>query len=170
MKKFISFLAIVIIIVALGIASYFAFIKKEKKELTEEIKAQENAVNQTRSKLPVSVMKVKKGDIAQRARISAIAEVWEKSIIKTETRGKVEKINFKVGDYVRRGQILVKLDDEEKKLDLTEKKASKLEKYSKYLIKDRSATVALPELKEEDKAKLAEWEKQYGQAKKDFRT
>jgi len=168
-KTLVKVVTVVVIVAALGVASYFAFIKEEKKELTEEISAQEEQREESQSRLPVTVMKVKKGSIAQRAKISAIADVWEKSVIKAETRGKVEQVNFRVGDYVPRGQVLIRLDDEEKKLDLSEKRASKLEKYSKYLIKDRTSSLALPQLGEEDREKLAQWEKEYVQAQQDLR-
>jgi RND family efflux transporter MFP subunit len=167
-KNLIKIITVAAIIIALAVAVYFAFIKQEKKELTEEITAQENQEEQSQSRLPVAVMKVTRGAIAQRARISAVADVWEKSTLKSETRGKIEKVNCRVGDYVPAGRALVRLDDEEKKLDLSEKKASKLEKYSKYLIKDRTSSLALPELDDEARRKLSEWKAEYDQARRDL--
>lgn len=167
-KNLFKFVTVAVIILALAVAVYFAFIKQEKKELTEEITAQEDQQEQSQSRLPVAVMKVTRGSIGQRARISAVADVWEKSVLKSETRGKVEKVNCRVGEYVPKGRVLVRLDDEEKELDLNEKKASKLEKYSKYLIKDRTSSLALPELDDESRRELSELRAEYEQARRDL--
>ena len=154
MNKIIKILAFIILILGLVFVGYQLFKKDEKKEETEVIKAEEQKDKKAKKKeatLPVKVLEIKKGHLPLRLRISATADVWEKATLKSEVSGKVRKIYFKVGDWVKKGQLLVKIDDVEKKLEVDSKKAFKLQTLSKFLVKEDIGGYNNPNLTEEQK-------------------
>lgn len=93
MNKIIKIVAAVILIGGLLFVGYMLFFKTEKKEEAEIIKAEENNATNKKVKkeapLPVKVIEVKKGALPLRLRVSATADVWEKSTIKSEVQGKL---------------------------------------------------------------------------------
>ena len=171
MNKIIKKLAFVILILGLAFVGYKLFKKDKKKEETEVIKAEEQKDNKTKKKeatLPVKVLEIKKGHLPLRLRISATADVWEKATLKSEVSGKVRKIYFRVGDWVKKGQLLVKIDDVEKKLEVDSKKAFKLQTLSKFLVKEDIGGYNNRALTEEQKKELERMKGKYKKAVKDF--
>ncbi len=137
MNKIIKLISFVILIGLLLFGGYKLFFHTDKKDETEIIKAdkKENGDAPARtSSIPVKVTEILKGELPLRLRISATAQVREKTVIKSEVSGKVERINIKIGDRVRKGQLLVKIEDIEKKLDVERAKANKLKSLAEYLI------------------------------------
>ena len=122
MNKVIKIISLVIVIAGLLFAGYKLFLQPEKKEAADIIKAQEetegDAEPRKEAPLPVKVHDVNKGDLPLRLRISATADVWEKTNMKSEVQGKVQNIRCKIGSRVTKGQLLIKIDDSEKKLDV----------------------------------------------------
>ena len=114
MNKIIKIISFVIFIIAIIFAGYKVFFQKQKKEETEIIKAQDIKNSESKTKkeasLAVKVIKATKSDLPLRLRITGYADVWEKATIKSETSGEVEKIFFSVGEHVKNGQLLVKID------------------------------------------------------------
>lgn len=172
MNKVLKIVSIAIIIAGLVFVAYLLFIKPEKKEGTDVIKAQENQEsNNTVSReasLPVKVMQVKRGNLPLRLRISATADVWEKTTIKSEVQGKVTAINCKIGDRVPRGKLLVKIDDSEEKLEVEARKANKLETLSKFLVKEKGDNPFNQKLDEKQQKELDDIEAGYKKALMDF--
>jgi RND family efflux transporter MFP subunit len=172
MNKVLKITAIVIIIAGLVFAVYKLFLQPEKKEGTDIIKAQENQESETtvrrEASLPVRVMQVKRGNLPLRLRISATADVWEKANIKSEVQGKITSINCKIGDLVKKEELLVKVDNYEKKLDVEARKANKLETLSKFLVKEKTDNPFNLQLNEKQKKELAAIESNYKQALRNF--
>ncbi len=172
MNKVLKISAIVIIIAGLVFAVYKLFLQPEKKEGTDIIKVQENQESENtvrrEASLPVKVMQVKRGNLPLRLRISATADVWEKASIKSEVQGKVIRINCKIGDRVKKGELLVKVDDSEKKLDVEARKANKLETLSKFLVKEKTDNPFNLQFNEKQKKELDAIESNYKQALRDF--
>ena len=171
MNKIIKITAVVILVAGLIFIGYLLF-KGKTKEATEVIKAEEKKETENAKKkeatLPVKVLKIGRGDLPLRLRVSATADVWEKSIIRSEVSGKVKKIYCKVGDWVKKGQLLVKIDDVEKKLDVESKKAFKLQTLSKFLVKESIGGFSNTNITEEQKKELEKIKAKYKNAVKDF--
>lgn len=170
MNKVLKIIALIAIIAGLVFVGYKVF-QKPKKDETEIIKADESSGTAKKKKeaaLPVKALTIKRGDLPLRLNISATAEVWEKATVKSEVSGTIEGILFKVGDYVRKGQLLVRLDDEEKMLDVQQRKAEQLRTHSQFLVKESTDITSGSELTDEQKAEVAQQKKKYEQAVKDF--
>lgn len=171
MKKILPILFLIVLIAGLGVTSYFLFVKKDKKEQTEVIKAEEKddkKVDTKEASLPVKVMEIKRGDLPLRLPVTATADVWEKATIRTEASGRVDNINCRVGQLVEKGRLLVKIDDTEKKLDVDSRRALKLQTLSKFLVKEKTVTYENPELTPKQKKELEDSRIKYQQAIKDF--
>jgi len=171
MNKALKIIALVLIVAGLGFVGYKIF-QKEKKEETEIIKAEQKKAGESSNKkeaaLPVKAMKIQRGDLPLRLNISATADVWEKAVVKAEVAGTVKEIRFSIGDWVRKNQLLIKLDDEEKKLDVEQREAEKLKSYSEYLVKEDTDMVEETELTAKELADIKELKQKYLQAVKDI--
>jgi RND family efflux transporter MFP subunit len=172
MKQVLKIFAVVVVIAILAFAGYKMFFEKNTEEQTEIIKAEENKKGQieqkTESALPVKALKIERGNLPLRLNISATADVWEKAVIHTELSGTVENINVSVGDWVKKGQLLVKLDDEERKLDVKQREAEKLKCLSNYLVKESTETSDIKELTGEQRKELEAMKKRYQKALKEI--
>lgn len=171
MKKVINILVIVIVAAALIFGGYKLFFQKEQKDETETITAEENnsqTLQQRESLVPVKVITSQRGDLPLRKNISGVADVWEKADIKAEVPGNVEKLNCQIGQFVKRDQVLVKLDDYEQKLRVQLAKANKLKTLSNYLVKETTEVYSNPELTPEQKKELDEMKAKFQQAVSDF--
>jgi multidrug efflux pump subunit AcrA (membrane-fusion protein) len=170
MNKVIKIAALIIIFAGLLFAAYKIFFQPEKKEGSDIIKAEEQAADQdTReASLPVKVIEAKRGDLPLRLRISATADVWDKTNIRSEVSGKIISLQCRIGGQVKKGQLLVKIDDSEKKLEVESRKATKLETLSKFLVKESTENPSNLELTEKQKIELDDLESKYKKALADF--
>lgn len=171
MNRVLKIIVLIVIVGGLIFAGYKIF-QEQKEDETEIIKAEEKEEAKTDKKkeaaLPVKVLTIKRGNLPLRLNISATADVWERATLKSELAGTIEKINFSVGDWVRKGQLLIKMDDEERALDVKQREAEKLRSYSQYLISEGSAVQDDPELTEEQKKELKNLKEKYLKAVKDI--
>ena|GEM_PF-958283 len=173
MNKIIKIGALVVMVGVLVWGGYKTFFQKEKKEETEVIKAEEkNDSKETETRkeasLPVTLLRIKKGDLPLRLPISATADVWEKATIRAEVDGTVQKIHYLIGARVEKGRELVKLDDSEIKLAVERAEAARLQGFSKYLVSESINVQEEEQLTADDKKKLETLKKKYFKAKKDF--
>jgi len=140
MNKTLKTVAFVIMIAVFVWAGYYLFVQKEAKNETEVIKAEENKDSPKEevkeAALPVTVLRIKKGDMPLRLPISATADVWDKATLKAEVTGVVQKINASIGDTVPKGKELIKLDDSEIRLEVDRAEATKLQTFSEYLTEE----------------------------------
>jgi RND family efflux transporter MFP subunit len=177
MNKVLKIIAFVIMIAVLIWGGYRVFFKEDKKEATEIINAENNKdSNEGGNKegesketaLPVTVLRIKRGDLPMRLPISATADVWEKATLKAEVDGKVMEIRYPIGAQVPKDAELVKLDDSEIQLQVDRADAERLQSLSKYLVAE---STKLPEntiMSSEDKTKLAQLKEKYLAAVKDY--
>ncbi len=137
MKKF-KLVIFIAFIILLFTAVFFLFFNKEEDQGTEIIKSDklDNSKNASikTSSIPVKVVKILKGDLPLRLKISGSAQAREKATIKSEVSGKIFNIYIKPGQKVIRGQLLIKIDDTEKKLEVAKAEANKLKCLAQYLI------------------------------------
>ncbi len=168
MDKFLKVTAAIIIIVATFFGAYKLFFSPDKEEVGKEIiKADEK--NQKKGKtstLPVKVVDVIKGDLPLRLPISAQSDVWEKAVIKAQVNGNIKNIHVKVGQKVKKGQLLIKIDDKELILEQNRAKANKLKALSNFLVKEDKKDNTIKETTENQDLKNAK--EKYLKAIKDF--
>jgi multidrug efflux pump subunit AcrA (membrane-fusion protein) len=172
MNKVLKIIAFVVIIAGLVFAGFKIFQKEKEKNEAEIIKAEQQQDAQVdtskESALPVKVISIKRGNLPLRLNISAAADTWEKADVRTEIAGTVQGIKVSVGDWVKKGQVLVQLDDKERQLDVEQRQAEKLGRYSEYLVKEETDLLGNNELTEEQKKELENSRQNYQSALKDF--
>ena len=172
MNKVLKVIAFIVIIAGLVFAGFKIFQKEKKKNETEVIKAEQKQDAQADSSketaLPVKVISIKRGNLPLRLNISATADTWEKADVKSEIPGTIKGIMVSVGDRVTKGQVLVQLDDKERRLEVERQEAEKLRAYSQYLVKEETDILQDNTLSEEQKKELAVLKQTYQNALKDF--
>jgi len=172
MNKVINILALVIVAAVLVFGGYKLFFQEAGEEQNETIAAEENNSpnNVARESLiPVKVIKSERGDLPLRKSISGVADVWEKADVKAEVSGNVETLNCKIGQTLRRGQVLLKLDDYQQKLQVERNRANKLKTLSNYLVKETTEVYVNPELTPGQKKELAAAKARYKKAVSDLK-
>jgi len=173
MNKVLKIIAFVIIIAGLVFAGFKIFQKEKEKNEAEIIKAEEKddqTGTQKETALAVKVISIKRGNLPLRLNISAAADTWEKADVMAEIHGTVRSIKVSIGDWIKKGQVLVQLDDMERQLDVEQREAEKLGRYSEYLVKEETELIENNELTEEKKIELENLKQNYLKALKDFET
>jgi RND family efflux transporter MFP subunit len=171
MSKVLKIIAFVIIIAVLVFVGFKLFQKEKENNEAEVIKAEDKG-NQTGTQketaLPVKVISIKRGNLPLRLNISAAADTWEKADVRTEIPGTIRSIKVSIGDWVKKGQVLVQLEDRERSLDVERQEAEKLRSYSQYLVKEDTELIEDNELTDEQKKELENLKQNYQKAMKDF--
>jgi len=172
MKKTGKLLVLFLIVFGFIIAGYLFWRVKEKHNNGNS--ANNNTESSAQQKIeetpvPVKVTAAVKGDLPLRLTFTGQADAWDKATVKAETSGRVEKIFHTVGDYVKKGDLIVKLEDKEKKLALERAKATKLRALADYIATFKFAGVEEPSMEEEAKNKLELARKNYEEALAKYR-
>ena len=168
MKKVLRIVSILVLVGGLVYVGIKLFVPKKdsgKADVIEE-KKEETASSATAS-LPVRVMPAQRGNLPLRLRISAVADVWEKATIKAEISGTVEKLPKRIGALAVSGQLLVKLDDREPRLDVERAQTSKLKALSEFLVNE-DVPVDIPDMTTDEKKELALLRSNYLKATLEF--
>jgi len=172
MNRVLKIIVFVVIIGVLVFAGFKIFQKEKEKNEAEVITAeqQQNAQSDSSKEtaLPVKVISIKRGNLPLRLNISAAADTWEKADVRAEIPGTVQGIKVTVGDRVKKGQVLIQLDDKERQLDVEQRQAEKLGRYSEYLVKEETDLVGNNKLTEKQKKELENLKQNYQNALKDF--
>lgn len=168
MNKLIKIVSLVLFIALLGFGSYMLIKKEEPKSETETIEAQQQEQSSSDTALPVKVQTVTRGNLPMRLKISATADVWEKTVIKSEVSGTIENINVKVGQWVKNLQQLIQIDDTEKQLAVDRARATRLQNLSNYMIKEDLIEYDQPEISEDQKNQINQLKDKYQKALRDF--
>jgi len=171
MNKIIKIVSFIILVAAILYGGYQLFFNSEISSDTEIIKAEEKSTEEPvrTSSIPVKVTEVMKGELPLRLRVSATAQVKEKTIIKSEVSGKVESIRVNIGDWVRKGQLLVKIEDTEKKLEVEKAKTNKLKSLAEYLINSGLEEIQKSDTENLDSKKVRDIREKYLGAIENFR-
>ncbi len=172
MNKVFKIIVFVIIIAGLVFAGFKLFQKEKEKTETEIIKAEQrqNAQADTtrETALPVKVISIKRGNLPLRLNISATADTWEKADVRSEIPGTIKDIKVSVGDWVTKGQVLVQLDEKERRLEVERQEAEKLRAFSNYLVKEETEIIENNTLTDEKKNELEDLKQAYLNALKKF--
>jgi len=133
-------LTIVLIVIVLGAAAYYVFMVKGVG-LKADTAGEESEPEQrpTETPLPVKVGEVIRGDLIIRLKSPGEAVTNMHVGMKAEISGKVKRILVKESQHVKKGQVLLELDDREARLNLENSVASRLETLSKYILEQQFA-------------------------------
>ncbi len=155
------FFAILIILI-ISFFGYHKFLKNEKineasiEQSTESNNKEQETLNE--APIPVKVVKIKRGKLPLRLQVSAITDVKQKVLFKSEASGRIIEIKKQNGDNVIKGETIIIIDDREAKLALKEAEAQRLKALSKYLANSINISY---KMSEKDKKILKEKQKKY---------
>lgn len=134
-------LAIFLIVVLAGALVYYFGIKKglfSSDEKSSE-SAEEDVIKPAESPLPVQVASITRGDLVIKLQSPGEAVTDRKVILRTEVGGKILGLHIEEGTQVRRGDVLVELDDREYRLELEKAEASRLKVLSELMLENQFA-------------------------------
>lgn len=126
MKKVWSIALVIIVIVAIG----FKLIYNKK-----QIEANAGKDANTQIIIPVKAVKASMAQFENKITVSGIFNSWSEVTIMSESQGKIVKIEFETGKYIKEGETIAVLDDQlvRSQLALAEASYQKAQRdYSKY--------------------------------------
>lgn len=127
------------VIIAAVLVYFFVFRGKSEKsgEESSEASAEGRAIEE--ASLPVKVDKARIGDLIITLKSPGEAVTNMKVDIKTEVAGVIENLSLEESKHVKKGDLLVGLDDEEYRLRYENAAANRLKYLSDYLVEKRFA-------------------------------
>ena len=134
-KKVLTISLVVIVIVVLAI---FLFNKRDGD--SSDVESSKNSLKNPKPEetpLSVKVAKARRGDLIIKLKSPGEAVTDRKIIIKAEVEGVVNKINVKESQHVKKGDLLIELDDKKYMLEVDSAEASRLSKLSELLLEKR---------------------------------
>jgi RND family efflux transporter MFP subunit len=137
-------LTIVLIVALVGLSLYYFVVKKGSGsgggEATSDEKKQEAKASET--PLQVRVEEAKLSDLIIKLRSPAEAVTDRKIVMKAEVQGVIKNLNVIESKHVKKGDLLVELDDKEYRLSYENTEAARLKAFSEMLVEQRFADVA----------------------------
>ncbi len=136
-KKILIISLIVIIVAAL----VYVFIIRNRSETAGDESSDSAAEGRTvqEASLPVKVTEARRGDLIITLKSPGEAISNKNIIMKAEASGMIKSLNVEESKHVKKGDLLVELDDEEYQLDLERQEAERLRVLSDYLVEKRFA-------------------------------
>lgn len=162
MGKVVRVIAGLLIIAVLGFLGWRYFKGKGEEGELKESSGEEKVVEE--APVPVKVVKAVKGDLPLRISISAISDVWEKATVKAETSGRIVEVLKGVGEKVKPGEVVILLDEKEKRLALQEAEAARLKALSEFLTTYRESSFYSFNFSQEEKQRVEKAKQEYERA------
>ncbi|MFO7981047.1 MAG: efflux RND transporter periplasmic adaptor subunit [Candidatus Aminicenantes bacterium] len=137
-KKYLMIFLILIIVLA-GV--YFLFLKKGPEaaasEGSEETTIQEGTEAAPEAPVSVKTVTAIKGDLNIKLKSPGEAFTRKKIIVKSEVPGWIDHLHVEEGQHVKKGDLLIELDNRQYQLNLEEARASYLQKLSELLMEQK---------------------------------
>jgi membrane fusion protein (multidrug efflux system) len=134
-------LTIVLIVILVGLSAYYFVIKKGSDagegEPSPGDQVQEAKASET--PLQVKVEEARLGDLIIKLRSPAEAVTDRIIVMKAEVQGVIKNLNVEESKHVRKGDLLVELDDQEYRLSYENAEAARLKAFSEMLVEQRFA-------------------------------
>lgn len=165
-KKILTFFLIIVICSA--IVFFFVYNKKSESTSSDVLSnssGQKKALEET--PLPVKVEKAQKGNLIIKLKSPGEAVTDRKIIMKAEVAGKIKSLNAEESRHVKKGEILLEIEDEEYKLELESQEADRLRYLSEILLEKKFGEYEERSSRQDEK-KILEAEKEYEKARQLF--
>jgi len=130
-------LTVILVVIIVGLIAYFGFIKNKDSATAAASEQSETGQAADDSPLPVSVADVVLGDLIIKLKSPGEAVTNMQIDMKAEVSGRVKKIHVKESQHVKKGDLLVELDDRNYVLDLESSEADRLQTLSEFLLEQR---------------------------------
>ncbi len=163
-------LIISLIVIVVGALAFFIFFRNKPNE-SEEGSAQDSAEEAQKAKetpLPVKVVEAQRGDLIIKLKSPGEAVTNMKIDMKAEVAGVIKSLNVEESKHVKKGELLVVLDDEKYRLELEQEEAARLKVLSELLV-EKSFAEPKESKSGQDKEKIQKVKDDYEEARKSFR-
>jgi len=167
-KKILIISLIVIVIAVLAFLIFFRGKADESKEASAQDTAEE-ARKVKETPLPVKVVEARKGDLIIKLKSPGEAVTNMKINMKAEVAGVIKSLNVEESKHVKKGELLVELDDEKYRLDLEQEEAQRLKVLSELLVEKRFAEPGETR-SGSDREKIQKAKDDYEEARRRFRS
>ena len=164
-------LIISLIVIVVAVLAFFIFFRGKPDE-SEDASAKASAEEARKVKetpLPVKVVEARKGDLIIKLKSPGEAVTNMKINMKAEVAGVIKSLNVEESKHVKKGELLVELDDEKYRLELEQEEATRLKVLSELLVEKRFAgpreTRSGP-----DREKIQKAKDDYEEARRRFRS
>lgn len=164
-------LIISLIVIVIAVLAFFIFFRGNPIE-SEEASTQDTTEEARKVKetpLPVKVVEAQIGDLIIKLKSPGEAVTNMKINMKAEVAGVIKSLNVEESKHVKKGELLVELDDEKYRLDLEQEEATRLKVLSELLVEKRFAepreTRSGP-----DREKIQKAKDDYEEARRRFRS
>jgi RND family efflux transporter MFP subunit len=134
-------LVITLIVIVSGLLAFFLVVKPRLLSPGEEASESkpEESIRPAEAPLPVQVVTVSRRDLVIKLRSPAEAVTDRKTVMKTEVSGRIKALHVEEGRFIRKGDLLVELDDREYSLELEKAEASRLKVLSELMLEKQFA-------------------------------
>lgn len=165
--KKILIISLIVIIVATLV---YVFIIRNRSETAGDESSDSAAEGRTvqEASLPVKVDVARIGDLIITLKSPGEAVTDMNIIMKAEVSGRIKSLNVEESKHVKKGDLLVELDDEELRLALERQEAARLRVLSEYLVEKRFAEEEVVD-SSQDEEKIKEAKDNYEQARTRYR-
>lgn len=162
-------LVLFLVVVTVGALVYFFIFKHGLFSSGEEAVegASEEVAETTEAPLPVRVEAIERGDLVIRLKSPGEAVTDRMTIVTTEVSGRVKKLYVKEGQAVKKGDLLIELDDREFQLEVERAEASRLKILSELMLDSQFAEVS-PQLDETRLKKIEDEKRLYDRIYLDY--
>jgi len=137
-------LTIILVAVLVGFSVYYFVVKKGsdsgEAEITSGEQGQETKASET--PLQVKVVEARLADLIIKLRSPAEAVTDRNIVMKAEVSGVIKNLNIRESKHVKKGDLLVELDDQEYRLKYENAEAARLRAFSEMLVEQRFADVS----------------------------
>ncbi len=158
-------LAISLVIILVSLLGLFLFFKKKTAVFLDDSPQDSSPLSQKIEEIPipVKVTPVQRGELIIKLRSLGEAVTDKKITMKAEVSGIIKNLNVEEGKHVKKGDLLVELNDLKYRLELEKREILRLEYLSK-LILEQKFTEPKRELRDSDKEKIYQAKKEYEKA------
>ncbi len=134
-----KFLTIVLIVIAAAVVVYFVFFNTgaDRSQGDSSEDSSETAEKPKETPIPVKVATSKIDDLIMKLKSPGEAVTSMKIIVKAEISGVVTHLNIEESQHVKKGELLVAVDEEIYKLDVEKLEAERLRVLSELLLEKR---------------------------------
>lgn len=163
-------LVLSLVVIVIGVLIFFFVIKKNPEKQAMESKTKQSTAPAQKGEeapLPVKVAAAQKGDLIIRLKCPAEAVTERKIVLKAEISGAIKKLNVEEGLHVKKGDLLVELDDQEYRLRLERQEALRLSALSLLFLENQFAPLG-SEPKGPDPEKLKRAKEEFSKAESLF--
>lgn len=164
-------LIISLIVIVIAVLAFFVFFREkpdESKEASTQASAEE-ARKVKETPLPVKVVEAQIGDLIIKLKSPGEAVTNMKINMKAELAGVIKSLNVEESKHVKKGELLIELDDEKYRLDLEQEEATRLKVLSELLVEKQFAEPE--EIRSgPDREKIQKVKDDYEEARRRFRS